>query len=456
MLSEYESALRRLYSLDPGRMLPGRERLARLLHSAGHPELAAISVLVGGTNGKGRFVTALSAVLSRRYKTGAFVKPHLKTVRERWRIDDQPIGEAAFTAAAQQTCDLIQQSGEAISFFEANVLLGALAFRDAGCAVVVWEVGLGGRHDACNLTDPLLSVLTGVGYDHQAVLGHTLGEIARDKAHIARPGRTLLLAPPRPGWEREFAEYAPVVGAVCGEIGAVLEPVPAPEPGEWRSHAAQPWALPPDTLALLAAALPHLSAAGFTLSQDDVAQGLAHAHYRARMERTKLAGMPVLLDAAHNVDALRWLAGALVQRPEALKAQRGGGRARYPIAFACQTSRDPREGLTPLVAVAASVTPVEVPVLHPCPAGRIAAAANDLGLALALPAGFCLEDVPRDYEIGHVTECDPPDNRTHWIECVEYALSLSTKRFPTVICGSIYALGEILRVFEPQPGATWR
>ncbi len=449
----YASALARLYRLDPGRMLPGRERLARLLELAGHPELGAPSVLVGGTNGKGRYVAALSAILSRRYRTGAFIKPHLVSIRERWRIDDTPLGESQFTAAAQQACDLIERHGEAISFFEANVLLGALAFREAGCQIAVWEVGLGGRHDACNLVDPCLSVLTGVGYDHQAVLGHSLAEIARDKAHIARAGRPLLLAPPRPGWSSAYEEYAPVVRAVCGALGAVCEPALEPEAAEWRAHERQPWAIPPDTLALLAASLPHLAEAGFALSAEDVQAGLGAMTYRARMELVELGSAWALLDAAHNVDALRWLARALqsgyLQSPRARRQSAlRRGSARYPIAFACQTSREPAELLAELQPVAASITPLEIPVLHPCPAGRIADAARQLGLSVELPPGYRLDGAVRDFAIGHVSELDAPDNSTHWIECLEHALSLSTDRYPTVICGSIYALGEVLRAFK--------
>ncbi len=204
-------ALARLYNLGQGRMLPGRERLRHVLKLAGNPHLAVPSVLVGGTNGKGRVVAGLSAALSANYRTGAFIKPHLKSIRERWRIGDRDVETEPLARAINEACDLIEQSGEQISFFEANVLIGALMFREAGCEIAVWEVGLGGKEDACNLVDPRLSILTNVGYDHMQILGDTLAEIATDKAHIARPGHTLLLGPPRPGWEQALAEYHPAV-----------------------------------------------------------------------------------------------------------------------------------------------------------------------------------------------------------------------------------------------------
>lgn len=430
--------LRRLYALGPGRMNYSRERLARVLASAGDPQLAAAVVLVGGTNGKGRLVTALSAALSRRYRTGAFIKPHLKSIRERWRIGDRDVDAASFTQATEQALALIESSGEQLSFFEANVLIGALLFRAAGCEIVVWEVGLGGQHDACNLTEPFLSVLTNVQYDHQALLGETLSQIAADKAHIVRASRPLLLGPPRAGWEDAYAEYAPVVRSVCAKLGATLIEVPLlADPPSWAQHSS----LPGDTLALLSAALPHLAQAGFPLADSDTEQGLATLRYRGRMQYTTLRGHPVLLDAAHNPDSLRWLVREL---------QSQGAGARYPIVFGCQASRDPAVQLAELKPVCEALVPIEVPVLRPCPLARIIEAATALNIAVSLPAGFAPNAVPQDYDIGHVTELDPPDNRTRWIECVEHALSLGTSARPTVICGSIYNLGEILRVFETE------
>ena len=95
------AALSRLYALGPGRMRTGRERLRRLLQRAGDPQLAVPSVLVGGTNGKGMVVAALSAMLSRSCATGAFLKPHLKSITERWRIDDRDVEPEAFAEAAR-------------------------------------------------------------------------------------------------------------------------------------------------------------------------------------------------------------------------------------------------------------------------------------------------------------------------------------------------------------------
>jgi folylpolyglutamate synthase/dihydrofolate synthase len=443
---EYRQALARLFKLGQGRMLPGRERLRHLLAKAGSPHLRVPSILVGGTNGKGRLVSTLSSVLSQRYRTGAFLKPHLKSIRERWRLYDLDMSPAQFVRFANLSCDLIEsherESGEAISFFEANVLLGALYWAAEGAEVVVWEVGLGGKEDACNLCEPLLSVITNVQYDHTQILGNTLEEIAWDKAHIARAGKPLVLGPARPGWEADYAAYAGIIRQVATDIGAhfvaaddqaLLEQAFAGIP----LYRSDKFPVPGDTLDCLIACDPLLAAAGFPLSQESLWDGLYNVRYRGRMEFTELDGRPVLLDAAHNADSLRYLGSIL----------RDNG-IRCPFVFGCQASREPLEMLAELKDAISILVPICIPVLHPCPIERIITAAQQLGIPVSLPEGCMPVEIPADYPIGHVTECDPPDNLTGWIECVRHGLSLSTEDNPTVICGSIYNLGEILRALE--------
>ncbi|MDQ3024660.1 MAG: hypothetical protein M3R04_09825 [bacterium] len=426
----YRAALGRLYALGQGRMLPGRERLRSLLQAAGNPHLKVPSILIGGTNGKGRLTATLSAVLSQRFITGAFIKPHLKSIRERWRISDRDITPAQFVQYVNRACNLIDSHAEPISFFEANVLLGSMLFADH-CEIALWEVGLGGHHDACNLVDPILSVLTNVQYDHQHILGDTLEEIAADKAHIGRPGRPLVLGPPRAGWESDYAKYAPIVRQVAGEIGAQLIEV---ETEDYRPLAL----MPSDANALLQASLEQLAALGFAVNAGDVMAGLSHTRYRARMEYTTLLGAPALIDAAHNPDSMRWLAHELQQH---------GGK--YTVVFGCQNTRNPEEMLETIAPYVGVLVPIAIPVLHPTPVSQIVDAAEKLGLRVSLPdvVGQC--DIGTDIPIGEVTELDPPDNSTRWIDAVQYAASMAIEQNqPLVICGSIYYIGEILRAFE--------
>lgn len=424
----YEQALRRLYALGPGRMVFGRDRLERVLALAGNPQRSCPVVLVGGTNGKGGLVAALSCALSTRWQCGAFVKPHLVSVRERWRINDSDISEEQFSWAANQACDLIEQSSLEISFFEANVLMAALLFERENCEIAIYEVGLGGTHDACNLLDPQISVLTHVGLDHQAILGNTVEEIALDKAGIARRERPFILGPCLAGNEQAYLRYEPVVRQAAGAIGARYIPLPA----EQQARDLLP--------ALVLAVGRELEALGFGLDEEELFAGIGNLRHRGRNELTTLHGHAVLLDSAHNEDALRMLAASVA---------RDFGRP-LPFVYACQNTREPLEMLKLIRPVVSTLTPIEVPVLRPCPVGKIAAAALELGMPLALPEGLDLSTLPQEYEVGHVTELDPPDNRTQWIESVQHALTLATVEAPLVICGSIYSMGEILRVMSNE------
>ena len=94
------------------------------------------------------------------------------------------------------------------------------------------------------------------------------------------------------------------------------------------------------------------------------------------------------------------------------------------------------------------IIPVAIPVLRPCPVEVLEAAARQLGISVSIPSLSQVVGEPEIYRVGHVTELDPPDNSTRWIERVEHGLALGTPGSPCLICGSIYNLGEILRVFE--------
>jgi folylpolyglutamate synthase/dihydropteroate synthase len=109
--------------------------------------------------------------------------------------------------------------------------------------------------------------------------------------------------------------------------------------------------------------------------------------------------------------------------------------------------------LTPLAPHIGTLVPLEVPVLHPCPLARIVEAAESLGLTVSLPESVTVGAQVADYAIGHLTELDPPDNSTGWLDCVAHALALATEQRPLVVCGSIYNLGEIVRIFGQQASA---
>ncbi len=191
------------------------ERMLRLLELLGNPHQQYHVIHVAGTKGKGSTAAMIaSALLAAGYKTGFYTSPHLQEYTERIQVDGQEISKADMVSLLEEMKPLVAQV-EHLTTFEITTALGFLYFARQGVDVAVVEVGLGGRLDATNVVAPLVSVITSLSYDHMAVLGNTLAEIAGEKAGIIKPGRPVVLAP-----QKDEARL--VVERVAHERGAPL------------------------------------------------------------------------------------------------------------------------------------------------------------------------------------------------------------------------------------------
>src|SRR5438874_6296955 len=173
-----------------------------LAEALGHPERRFASVLIAGTNGKGSTAATLASILqAASYRTGLYTSPHLVRVNERIRINGEQISDAEFTEMYRRIHEAAQQliSGGELphepSFFETLTAMAFEYFASSGVEIAVLEVGMGGRLDATNIVEPVLSVITDVALDHQKFLGNTIAEIAREKAGIIRANGVLITLP---------------------------------------------------------------------------------------------------------------------------------------------------------------------------------------------------------------------------------------------------------------------
>jgi dihydrofolate synthase/folylpolyglutamate synthase len=183
-----------------------------LLNILDNPEHKFKSIHVGGTNGKGSTSHMLAAILQiAGYKTGLYTSPHLKDFRERIRINGQMISEQIvidFVAKHRPDFEQIQPS-----FFEMTVALAFDVFAKEQVDIAIVEVGLGGRLDSTNVINPLLSVITNIGWDHMNLLGDTLPKIAGEKAGIIKPLTPVIIGEYQPEVAEVFTNKAQQVNA---------------------------------------------------------------------------------------------------------------------------------------------------------------------------------------------------------------------------------------------------
>jgi dihydrofolate synthase/folylpolyglutamate synthase len=181
------------------------EHMRVLMRALGHPETKFPTVLIAGTNGKGSTAATLASILlASGLKTGLYTSPHLIRLNERIRISGQQISDDDFARlhgavdkVAEQLVDH-QELPWHPSFFEMMTAIAFAYFARERVEVAVLEVGMGGRLDATNVVEPLVSVITDISLDHQKFLGDSVSEIAREKVGIVRQGGIVVTLPQQP------------------------------------------------------------------------------------------------------------------------------------------------------------------------------------------------------------------------------------------------------------------
>lgn len=214
---DYPDSVQFLYSLgnEIKTAKLGLERIRAVLSALGDPQHSFRAVHVAGTNGKGSTCAMIEAALrAAGVRTGLFTSPHLIEPTERIQIDGIPVSQAQF----QRAFEVVHETAEKLdldchpTYFETVTAMGFWLFRELGVETAVIETGLGGRLDATNVVEPILTVITPIDFDHEAYLGHTIEAIAGEKAGIMKAGVPAVFARQRP-------EASAVLEARAKELG---------------------------------------------------------------------------------------------------------------------------------------------------------------------------------------------------------------------------------------------
>lgn len=334
------------------RVVPGLERITKVLAELGHPEQSFPSVLVLGTNGKGSTAAFLTSILqSMGLRVGLYTSPHLVRVEERIRLGGTPLSAEELLVWVQRLSRFPE-----LSYFETLTAAAFAAFAENHVDVAVMEAGLGGRWDATNAKAHEVALLTNVGTDHKDFLGPTRAHIAAEKAAALR-GREAIVGE----WDPSLAAVIRAHADPQTRISPVsqwvtVEPLPADEPSLFatvRAHAfGEEWQV---RLPLAGPFQVHnyrLALAGLSAleqlrlvprpSRHALMAGTLSARWPGRLEEIRWQGRTFLLDGAHNLEAMTALTRALCT---------AGLAGKLDLIFSCLSDK-------PLAAMAELLRPL--------------------------------------------------------------------------------------------------
>lgn len=420
---------------DDDRAERGLVRVRQLLQELGDPHQRLPLVHVAGSKGKGSTCAFIAAAgMAAGLRVGFYSSPHLHRFPERIAIDGAALSDAAFASVAQSVSEassrLEARSPDlgAVTTFEFVTAMGFVAFAEANCDLAVIEVGLGGRYDATNVITPLVSVITRIDFEHTAVLGNTLAEIAEQKAGILQPGVPVVVAPQEASARLAIAQVADAIGSplLLGGHDWDWE-------GNWQAFTASgPWGRWADlstgiigphqvvNACTATMALYLLGQRGLEIPETAIRAGLATAHWPGRFERVLADDRLVVFDAAHtpaSAAALTetWLLEVGEQPATAII---GMGTDKHPASFLAAL----RPAVQRVIATRADSPRAMDPTL-------IAAAAAELGIPV--------ETLPTvSAALARALECDDA---------------------PVLITGSLFVAGEAREALGlAEPDHAWR
>lgn len=315
MKMHYREAIEYLNAFQFHGFRLGLERMEQILAALGHPERECPVIHVAGTNGKGSVCATLSAILDAAgYRVGLYTSPHLVSVRERFRISEDEITEGELAGIIQDIKGLVERGYE-LSYFEFSTVIAFLWFRIKEAGIAVIETGLGGRLDATNVVTPLVSVITGIARDHEAFLGSTIREIAREKAGIVKP-RVPVVSGAVSGEAKEVIRDACLTSrSELWELGRDFDAVSRGGAVDYEGKRIRLTDLRPRlagahqarNLALALASCEHIAERGILVSEEDMRKGCEAVRWPCRCELLERDGKKVLIDGAHNPDGVRAL-----------------------------------------------------------------------------------------------------------------------------------------------------
>ena len=419
----YNEALAYLQTLNPMGIRLGLEQVQSLLERLGNPQDAYPSILIAGTNGKGSVAAMTAAILDAAgFKTGLYISPDLVDFRERIRVNSEMITPKRAVACLETVKKNVI---ETVSYFEFITAMAFLHFQQQKIDIAVLEIGMGGRLDATNVVNALVSVVTNVSREHEEYLGRTLKKIAYEKGGVIKTNGICITAAQQKSVVAVLEELCEKRNAKLYRLGKELHTV-VHRDGTFSytgvtkqfKHLKSPFIgrhqITNAGLAL--GVIETLAASGFMISDDAVHRGLERAKWEGRLEVVQRLPM-LVLDGAHNPAGVATLCRAL---------ENDFAYQRLILIFGVMGDKN-----YPLMAK--RLFPLADAVIITCPP-------TERGLAPKLLQPIALE-FNKNIEI----VINPGD-------ALKHAFELAGDSDLICVAGSLYLVGEIKKVYKDIKG----
>jgi dihydrofolate synthase/folylpolyglutamate synthase len=410
-----------LESLNVDKMRFGLKSIRALLSHLGSPQKSYKTILIGGTNGKGSTAAMTASILhSAGYKVGLYTSPHLVDVRERIAINGKKISRKEFERTIAYVKNRMLQP---VTYFEFLTAVAFVHFQNQNIDIAVLEVGLGGRLDATNVCNPLVSIITNIGFDHTGYLGDTLESIACEKAGIIKQNGVCLTAATQNKVVKVFKEACLRRHAKLCRLGRDIK-IKIQKDGLFTyqgfNHHLKNIKIPLrghhqlSNAALALAAIELCENKGFIVDDVAIYAGLENTCWEARLE--VLQENPVfLLDGAHNPSGIDSLCRSL---------KKDFSYRNLILIFGALADKDYKAMLKKIIPFASRIIVTNIKTKRAVPAIELMAVVKKMGYPAIVA-----------------------ENVSH---AIERAMALAKKQDMICATGSFYLAGEIKQAFPKR------
>ncbi len=407
-----------LESLNIDKMRFGLDAIRKLLFRLGNPQKSYRTIIIAGTNGKGSTAAMTASVLrAAGYRVGLYTSPHLIDVRERIVVGGRKISLKEFNRTIADVRNHVKQN---VSYFEFLTAVALVYFQKQKVDIAVLEVGLGGRLDATNICNPLVSVITNINFDHTAYLGDTLESIAREKAGIIKQNGLCLTAVKQKKVLHVLKEVCRAQRATLYVLGRDVK-IKKQRDGSFHyyglNRTLKNLTIPLQgghqlfNAALALAAVEMGEKKGLVVGAEAIYRGLENTRWEGRLEVLQKHPL-VLLDGAHNPAGIDTLCRSL---------KKDFSFRRLIVIFGALADKDYQKMLGKLCPLASKIIVTQINAKRAVPVSELKATAREMGYPSVMT--------------GNVRQA------------VERALALAGQEDLICAAGSFYLVGEIKQAF---------